>query len=167
MKHVVLTSVLALLIGGCNSGLQESNSDAISAYEGKYTECVPYARTVSGVQIYGDAWTWWDKADGKYKRGSRPRPGAVLAFGKSNKLSKGHVAVVISTQDPRKILITHANWGNNGQTRGVVHHRQPAIDVSPGNDWTQIKMMNTAGTFGSVYPAKGFIYPNTQIAQKD
>ncbi len=167
MKAIVLASLLVLSLSACGGGLQDSDSSGISAFEGKYTECVPYARATSGIQIYGDAWTWWDKASGKYDRGNAPRPGAVLAFGKSSKLSKGHVAVVISTQDTRKILVTHANWGSNGQTRGVVHHRQPAVDVSPNNDWTQIKMMNTEGTFGSVYPAQGFIYPNAQLAQKN
>ena len=36
-------------------------------------ECVPFARAASGIQIYGDAWTWWDQADGRYKRGTSPR----------------------------------------------------------------------------------------------
>ncbi len=167
MKHVVLASLLALFLGACGGGLQDSDSSALSAFEGKYTECVPYARAASGVKIYGDAWTWWDKASGKYERGNTPRPGAVLSFGKSSKLSKGHVAVVVSTQDPRKVLLTHANWGNDGQTRGVVHHRQPAVDVSPNNDWTQVRLMNTQGTLGSVYPARGFIYPNQQLARSN
>src|SRR3546814_993934 len=36
-------------------------------------QCVPYARTVSGVRIYGDALTWWDQAENHYKRGHAPR----------------------------------------------------------------------------------------------
>ena len=25
-------------------------------------DCVPYARQVSGIKLFGDAWTWWDGA---------------------------------------------------------------------------------------------------------
>ncbi|MGC8159731.1 hypothetical protein ACP3WZ_24715, partial [Salmonella enterica] len=32
-------------------------------------ECVPFARAASGIQIYGDAWTWWGQAAGRYRRG--------------------------------------------------------------------------------------------------
>ena len=46
-------------------------------------QCVPYARNVSGVQIHGDALTWWDQAENHYKRGHSPRRGAVLAFVRS------------------------------------------------------------------------------------
>ena len=31
-----------------------------------YLQCVPYARQVSGIRIYGDAHTWWDQAEGRY-----------------------------------------------------------------------------------------------------
>ena len=43
-------------------------------------QCVPYARQVSGIQIYGDAHTWWGQAAGRYERGSVPQVGAVMAF---------------------------------------------------------------------------------------
>ena len=43
-------------------------------------ECVPFARAASGIQLYGDAWTWWTAADGKYERGTKPREGAVLGM---------------------------------------------------------------------------------------
>ena len=45
-----------------------------------YLQCVPYAREVSGIRIYGDAHTWWDQAAGHYARGVRPRVGAVMSF---------------------------------------------------------------------------------------
>ncbi|GAA3271795.1 hypothetical protein GCM10020258_47310 [Sphingomonas yabuuchiae] len=35
-------------------------------------QCVPFARQASGIAIYGDAWTWWSKAEGKYPRGRTP-----------------------------------------------------------------------------------------------
>ncbi|WP_245689282.1 CHAP domain-containing protein [Roseospirillum parvum] len=129
-------------------------------HDGGFLQCVPYAREVSGVRIFGDAWTWWDKAEGAYPRGSQPRVGAVLAFGKSRVLRLGHVAVVSRLVGARELTVTHANWGSTKATRGVIHHDQPVIDVSPDNDWTRVRLMNTAGGFGKVYPALGFIYPD-------
>ena len=57
------------------------------------TECVPYARQVSGIQIYGDAHTWWAAAEGEYRRGNKPSVGAVMVFSKSSSLTRGHVAI--------------------------------------------------------------------------
>ena len=34
----------------------------------------------SGIEIIGNAWTWWDSASGVYQRGNAPEPGSVLAF---------------------------------------------------------------------------------------
>ena len=39
--------------------------DAQAELQQPYLQCVPYARQVSGIQIYGDAWTWWDQAEGR------------------------------------------------------------------------------------------------------
>ena len=57
-------------------------------------QCVPYARALSGIEIRGDAYTWWNQAAGKYERGSRPRVGAVMAFTPYGKMHLGHVAAV-------------------------------------------------------------------------
>lgn len=127
-----------------------------------YSQCVPYARDYSGIQIFGDAWTWWSQANGRYARGQMPRRGAVLTLKKTNKLSSGHVAVVAAIVEPRRILVDHANWGDNSSTRSKIHVRQPVIDVSPNNDWSQVRFLNTKGTFGAVYPAHGFIYADTE-----
>jgi hypothetical protein len=35
-------------------------------------QCVPFARQASGVEIYGDANTWWTQAEGRYPRSSQP-----------------------------------------------------------------------------------------------
>src|SRR5688572_24210456 len=43
-------------------------------------QCVPYARAQSGIDIRGNALTWWDQAAGRYRRGAEPQVGAVLAF---------------------------------------------------------------------------------------
>ncbi|MFN3077285.1 MAG: CHAP domain-containing protein [Alphaproteobacteria bacterium] len=123
-----------------------------------FLQCVPFARAVSGVDLRGDAWTWWEQAEQRYSRGYRPKVGSVLVFRRTNRLKRGHVAVVADVSDARSVLLTHANWGHEGDTRGVVHERQPVIDVSPNNDWTQVRLMNRNGTYGSVYPAYGFIY---------
>lgn len=125
----------------------------------QFQQCVPFARAVSGVELYGDAWSWWPQAAGRYDRGKRPEVGAVLVLPKAGRLKYGHVAVVHQLQsDPRMILVTHANWGSDGNTRGVVHERQPVMDVSPNNDWSMVRMWNTKGEFGSPYAAHGFIY---------
>lgn len=129
-----------------------------------FLQCVPFARTVSGVEIYGDAWTWWNQAEGRYRRGREPRVGAVLALRQTDRLRLGHVAVVVAQIDERRVLVSHANWGGDSRTRGKIHTRQPVMDVSPANDWSQLRFMNTQGTFGSVYPAHGFIYPEQAVA---
>ncbi len=141
--------------------------ELVSQTPGGYSQCVPYARDYSGIQIYGDAWTWWSKANGRYDRGNIPRRGSVLTLKKTNKLSAGHVAVVASIIDSRRILVDHANWGDNADTRSKIHVRQPVIDVSPKNDWTSVRFMNTQGTFGAVYPSFGFIYSDAEIRTAD
>lgn len=125
---------------------------------GGFLHCVPFARAVSGIEIYGDAWTWWDQARGRYQRGRAPEIGAVLALRPTQRMRQGHVAVVVAVQDSRRILVSHANWGGDGSTRGKIHSRQPVVDVSPGNDWSEVRLMNTLGTFGARYGVHGFIY---------
>ena len=44
-----------------------------------HTQCAPYAREISGIDLYGAAGGWWDQAAGHYARGHAPEPGAVLA----------------------------------------------------------------------------------------
>ena len=43
-------------------------------------QCVPFARLISGIQIFGDAHTWWKQAVGKYDTGTTPVVGSVLVF---------------------------------------------------------------------------------------
>jgi len=121
-------------------------------------QCVPYARHVSGIAIRGDAWTWWEQAAPRYGRGRKPHPGAVLVFARTRALPLGHVAVVTRLLHAREILVTHANWGATAATRGRVASDVRVIDISPGNDWSELRVWNGAG-FGKVYPARGFIYP--------
>ena len=48
-----------------------------------YIQCVPYARQVSGIQIRGDAHTWWGQAEGRYAKGRLPRVGLTAPAWKS------------------------------------------------------------------------------------
>lgn len=124
-----------------------------------FTQCVPLARALSGIEIYGDAWTWWGQAAGRFQRDRTPRVGSVLALQRSDRLRLGHVGVVAAIAGPRELHLTHANWGGDSDMRGLVHERQPVIDVSPGNDWSQLRFMNRFGQYGRVYAAHGFIHP--------
>jgi hypothetical protein len=54
-----------------------------------YWQCVPFARLLSGIQIFGDAWTWWQQAAGKYETGFQPKAGAVLCFKPTARMRSG------------------------------------------------------------------------------
>jgi len=168
--HIFLWVLASLILGACGSStLRQGETSATPIAvapsplrpfpeTGGFIHCVPFARAVTGIEIYGDAWTWWHQAAGRNGRGQRPEIGAVLALQRDHRLRLGHVAVVVGVKDSREILVSHANWGSDGDTRGVVHARQPVIDASPNNDWTAVRLMNTKGSFGRVYAAHGFIY---------
>jgi len=123
-------------------------------------ECVPFARAASGIQIYGDAWTWWDQADGKYKRGSTPREGAVIVFAKTSRLPLGHVAVISRVVTSRVAMVTHANWSRLNGERGHAEQDVTLTDVSNDNDWSAVKVWyrDSDGLGTTVYPTYGFIY---------
>lgn len=125
-----------------------------------YLQCVPYARRVSGIQIYGDAHTWWGQAAGRYARGDRPRVGAVLAFRPSGNMRLGHVAAVSRVIDSRTILLRHSNWSPIDGRRGQIEDNVRAIDVSPENDWSQVRVWFAPiqGLGTTHWPAHGFIY---------
>ena len=125
-------------------------------------QCVPHARALSGLAIRGDAWTWWPAAEGRYLRGATPRAGSVLVLMRTDRLRRGHLAVVTRVLGPRKVLAEHANWLN----RGMIHRNVPLVDVSPTNDWSQVRLWYVPGNhLGSrTYPAHGFIHPVTLAA---
>jgi surface antigen len=119
-------------------------------------QCVPFARNASGIELVGNAWTWWNEAAGVYERGSAPEPGSVLAFRSNGAMRLGHVAVVSRVVNPREIEIDHANWGGY---RGSVARGISVVDVSPDNDWTAVRVgLGKGDDFGSIYPTYGFIY---------
>lgn len=127
------------------------------AAAGGFLQCAPYARQVSGIQLFGNANTWWNQAEGHYDRGHQPRIGAVLAFSSSRAMPVGHVAMVSKVVGDREVLLTHANWSY----RGGIERNVRAIDVSPNNDWTDVRVWY--GPIGDLglrsNPASGFIYP--------
>ncbi len=122
-----------------------------------YWQCVTFARMFSGIQIFGDAWTWWESATGKYAKGSTPETGAVLVFRPNGKMTRGHVAVISQVLTDRVVQITHANWGGS---RGRVEENVTLVDVSPNGDWSQVRVWHApSGTLDvTTYPTYGFIY---------
>ncbi len=125
-----------------------------------YLQCVPYAREVSGIQIYGDAWTWWDKAEGRYQRGRKPKVGAVMAFEPHGNMRLGHVAAVSKVIDSRTVLLRHSNWSPIDGRRGQIEDDVRAVDVSDNNDWSAVRVwydpIQSLGT--TAWPVEGFIY---------
>lgn len=119
-------------------------------------QCVPYARAVSGIAIYGDAYTWWDQAKGRYKRGSTPKVGAVMALQPHGNSRLGHVAAVSGVIDSRTILLRHANWS----APGMIEDNVRAVDVSADNDWSKVRIWyGPSQALGSgEWPLYGFIY---------
>ena len=136
-------------------------------------QCVPFARQVSGIALYGNADSWWGQAEGRYERGHEPRVGAVLAFAASRSMPVGHVAMVSKVINEREVLLTHANWSY----RGGIEHDVRAVDVSAAGDWSSVKVwFGPIGDLGRrPNPANGFIYagaspasaPATTIAVAD
>ncbi|HWU50292.1 MAG TPA: CHAP domain-containing protein [Asticcacaulis sp.] len=125
-----------------------------------YLQCVTFARQLTGMQIFGDAWTWWEKATDKYDEGHAPKPGAVLVFRPQGKMRLGHVAVVSQIITDRYIQVTHANWSPINGRRGQVEDHVNVLDVSDKGDWSKVKVwygpLNDLGT--TVYTTYGFIY---------
>jgi surface antigen len=120
--------------------------------------CVPYARQVSGIEVAGNAWQWWENAVGLYARGERPESGSVLDFRPNGRMRLGHVAVVTRVVNSREVIVDHANWPSGGG-RGGISHNVAVVDVSEANNWSAVRVeLGQGGTFGSVYPTYGFIY---------
>ncbi|WP_241911544.1 CHAP domain-containing protein [Telmatospirillum siberiense] len=119
-------------------------------------ECAPFARSVSGVNLRGDAADWWQAAAGRYVRTSTPVVGAVLAFRRTSRLPSGHAAVVSRLVSDREIRVTQANWVPHRVTEDM-----PVIDISPDNDWTMVRVWwPPIGQLGSGhFPTWGFITP--------
>ncbi len=168
MRLGALALVLLLGLAGCGGrGGDAPASGSLRAFSSDdFVSCVPFARAVTGIDIRGDAWTWWEGAAGRYARGQAPAPGAVLAFRRSGQLPSGHVSVVERLVAPREIVVEHANWSSTAAWRGRVLTGQRIIDVSPANDWTQVRVQNHLGIYGRSYATHGFIYPQRLVAAR-
>lgn len=129
---------------------------------GSYQECAVFAREHSGIALYGDAYTWWDQADGRYGRAGAPQQGAVLVLTGYAGPKRGHLAVVTRVISSREIRVDHANWLNDGN----LYLNTPVIDVSPANDWSQVRVWNTRDGHlgGNAYTVQGFIVPYSTTA---
>lgn len=119
--------------------------------------CVPYARDVSGIDLYGNADRWWREAAGVYPRSHHPHVGAVLVLKSYGPMTVGHVAVVTAIRSKREILVTQANW-----LPGRIEHGVPVVDVSRRNNWSYVRVWYAPihGLGDTIYPAYGFILPN-------
>jgi hypothetical protein len=121
-------------------------------------ECVPYARARSGIQLYGNAGTWWVGADGRYARSRTPLLGSVMVLTGYAGPGRGHVGVVSELVSAREIRIDHANWLGDG----AIYLEDPVADVSPDNRWTEVRVWNPRSrSWGTrTYLVEGFIGPS-------
>lgn len=133
---------------------------ALPAAASGFLQCVPFARAESGVDLFGNAETWWAQAAGRYERGQEPRVGAVLSMPGTRAMPHGHVAVVTRIVSDREIRIDHANWSPIGGRRGQVERDVRAVDVSAAGDWSEVRIwfapIRDLGLRAN--PAHGFIY---------
>jgi hypothetical protein len=131
---------------------------------GRALQCVPYARQLSGIDLYGNAGSWWTAAKGRYARSQAPENGAVLVFRRTQR-SVGHLAVVTRVVTDRLIVASHANWLNNGR----IHEGTPIEDISKKGDWSSVRVWYTpGGSWGRThYATAGFILPKPpQVASR-
>lgn len=120
-----------------------------------HLQCVPFARREAGVEIYGDANTWWGQAKDRFERVQSPTEGGVVVLRGYAGADRGHVAVVREIVSDRMIIVDHANWLNTGEiTRDV-----PMRDVSARGDWSQVQVWNVQTRMwgGRTYNVQGFI----------
>ena len=152
-RQGALLSLCLALLSACSNARQPSAGGTDFA---RVVECAPFAREMSGINLYGPAYSWWNAAAGRYPRQHQPIVGSVMVFERSSRLPSGHVSVVIAHTSAREIAVTHANW-----VRHRVSSRQRVTDVSPANDWSLVQVFwPPSGTLGSsAYPVAGFIGP--------
>jgi surface antigen len=180
MKRVMQTvakltgaALMALALAGCASDdvMQYSEmphkpgKSVVQAENQKPVQCAPYAREHSRIKIFGDAYTWWDKASGKYPRGAAPQAGTVMVLHDYAGPTNGHVAVVRNLISAREIRVDHANWLNDGS----IYVNDPVMDVSADNDWSAVRVYNlkTGGWGTKVYPVQGFIGSRTDLVAQE
>lgn len=162
-SHIKIITALGLgiCLEGCASQIEysppppEAGQSVVEQGAQNPSQCVPYARDHSNVKIYGDAYTWWDKASSHYLRSPTPRVGAVMVLSNYSGPERAHLAVVRTLVGGREIRVDHANWLDDG----AIYLNDPVLDVSPNNDWSLVRVYNikTAAWGGKIYPVQGFI----------
>ncbi|GAA4051220.1 CHAP domain-containing protein [Parerythrobacter jejuensis] len=166
LRSIMVASVALGLAAGQPASARSGEFSASSRSElPAYLQCVPYAREVSGIRIFGDAHTWWEQAASRYQRGNQPKVGAVMAFKPNGKMRLGHVAAVSQIIDSRTVLLDHANWSPINGRRGQIERNVRAIDVSRANDWSQVRVwyhpLQALGK--TAWPVHGFIYGKGKV----
>jgi surface antigen len=159
---------LCLALADCastGSGDFYSESDlGVASLNGAHVEtpptplqCVPFARARSGLSLYGDAGTWWAKSEGLYARSAVPTLGSVMVLTGYAGPGRAHLAVVASIVSDRQITVDHANWLDDG----AIYRGDPVVDVSPENDWSEVRVYNLrSSSWGTrTYLVQGFIGP--------
>jgi len=166
-RKMAIPGLFALVLSACTTGPMTPEMGVHSVDRPNFvrtsarTECVPYARQISGIRIYGDAHTWWDQAAGRYAREPLPLSGSVMVLYGYAGPKRGHLATVTRIISAREIRVDHANWLNDGN----LYLNSPVIDVSPGNDWSVVRIYNNRdGHLGlNNYKVRGFI-SSTRVA---
>ena len=164
MKRIAVLLVAATIVAPAHMALASASVGFERGSAARelppYLQCVPYARQLTGIQIFGDAHTWWGQAAGKYERGRAPKVGAVMAFQPHRNMRLGHVAAVSKVIDARTVLLDHANWSPINGRRGQIERDVKAVDVSAAGDWSEVRVwyapQSSLGT--STWPVHGFIY---------
>ncbi len=165
--RLAAAAAFCALLAGCagapSSFPSSSYDDARVTAPDTPLQCVPYARDHSQVALYGDAYTWWDQAEGRFARGASPKEGAVMVLNNYAGPNRAHVAVVREIVGPREIRIDHANWLDDG----AIYVNDPVRDVSPDNDWSQVRVfnINARAWGGRIYSVQGFIGPDSDDSQ--
>jgi hypothetical protein len=159
-------ALIAVSAAGCaSSSYENGRSFPVAVTEGTKVEipqhpmeCVPYARMRSGVELFGDAGTWWARADGIYVRERAPLPGSVMVLTGYAGPGRGHVGVVRDLVSTREIRLDHANWLGDG----AIYLADPVVDVSPDNRWTEVRVWNPRSRSWGIrtYLVEGFIGPS-------
>lgn len=165
-RMAVLGAILAL--SACAAPLADTEEPGVNTFlstkavaeahamraRGERVWCVPFARTMSGIDLRGNAQHWFANAEGVYDRGAAPEPGSVMVWAGGSGLTAGHVAVVTQELSDREIEVDHANWQRNQVSLGML-----VVDVSEAGDWSQVRVESTEGALGRTYRIKGFVYP--------
>lgn len=162
MLKLIRAAICAVMLAGLSAGTANAQD-----WPPQRWQCAPFARLASGIQIFGNAGTWWHQAEGRYERGNTPEAGAVLVFKAAGRMRYGHVAMVSEVVDARTVRVTHANWSPINGSRGQVEEDVEVVDVSEANDWSEVRVWYAplAGIGNGTHPTYGFVYPDVEAVQ--